>query len=202
MTYSVVVAVILILERDGRVLLAERSNTGYADGWYNLPSGKLEPDEDVTAAVIREAREEIGIHLDRDQVQPVHVMHHRAPEGHSRIGWFFTATRWHGEPYNAEPHKCAGLVWAALDDLPANTWPYTAAGPAQYQARTPFSLHGFEPSRAVSRSERHRLGKPSRSDANLLVHIEMPKRGVATDIDCPPPPATPAEAGAASLCPA
>jgi hypothetical protein len=34
-----------------------------------LPSGKLEPDEDV-----------VGIHIERDAVRAVHVMHHRAPE--------------------------------------------------------------------------------------------------------------------------
>jgi hypothetical protein len=32
----------------------------------------------------------------------------------SRIGFFFTATRWHGEPVNQEPHKCAGLHWTDL----------------------------------------------------------------------------------------
>jgi 8-oxo-dGTP pyrophosphatase MutT (NUDIX family) len=85
------VDVLLILERDGCVLLAERSDTGYADGAYNLPSGKLEPGEDVVAAVIREAREEIGIRIERDAVRAVHVMHHRAPEGQTRVGWFFTA---------------------------------------------------------------------------------------------------------------
>jgi 8-oxo-dGTP pyrophosphatase MutT (NUDIX family) len=141
--HTVVVDVMLILERCGRVLLAERSGTGYADGWYNLPSGKLDPDEDVVTAVIREAHEEIGVHLDRDRVHPVHVMHHRAPEGHTRIGWFFTADAWAGEPYNAEPHKCAGLLWAPLDQLPANTWPYTTAGLSQYREGNPFSLHGF-----------------------------------------------------------
>jgi 8-oxo-dGTP diphosphatase len=95
----------------GRVLLAERSGTGYADGAFNLPSGKLEPGEDVVAAVIREAREEIGVHIERDAVRAVHVMHHRSPEGQTRVGWFFTADRYEGEPYNAEPHKCAGLLW-------------------------------------------------------------------------------------------
>lgn len=143
MAHTVVVDVMLILVRDGRVLLAERAGTGYADGWYNLPSGKLEPDEDVVAAVVREAREEIGIHLDRDQVRPVHVMHHRNPEGSTRVGWFFAADTWTGEPVNAEPHKCAGLLWAPLDQLPDNTWPYTVAGLAQYRQRAPFSLHGF-----------------------------------------------------------
>lgn len=137
------VNVFLILERDGQVLLAERSSTGYADGWLNLPSGELEPGEDVITAVIREAREEIGVDIPREAVHPVHVMQHRIPEGGSRIGWFFTADRWHGEPYNAEPHKCAGLLWASPDDLPSNTWPYTAAGVAQYRAGSPFSVHGF-----------------------------------------------------------
>ncbi|MGH3738350.1 MAG: NUDIX hydrolase [Micromonosporaceae bacterium] len=143
MPYTVAVDVMLILERDGRILLAERFATGYADGWLNLPSGKLEPGEDVITAVIREAREEIGVQIPREAVRPVHVMHHRSPEGKSRIGWFFTADRWRGEPYNAEPHKCAGLIWAPPDELPPNTWPYTAAGVAQYRAGGTFSVHGF-----------------------------------------------------------
>jgi 8-oxo-dGTP diphosphatase len=143
MPHTVVVDVMLILERDGHVLLAERQGTGYADGALNLPSGKLDPDEDVITAVIREAKEEIDISLDRDAIRVVHVMHHRNPEGETRVGWFFTASRWDGEPRNAEPHKCAGLLWAPLADLPATTWPYTAAGLAHYRVGNPFSLHGF-----------------------------------------------------------
>lgn len=144
MPYTVFVDVMMILERDGHVLLAERANTGYADGALNLPSGKLEPDEDVVAAAVRETFEEVGIHVDRDDVRAVHVMHHRGPEGNTRIGWFFAAQRWEGEPYNAEPHKCAGLLWAPIDALPAHTWPYTVAGIAAYRERVPYSLHGFD----------------------------------------------------------
>lgn len=143
MPYSAVVDVMLILERGGRVLLAERAGTGYADGALNLPSGKLEAGEDILAAGIREAHEEIGVELHRDALRVVHVMQHRNPEGQTRIGWFLRAERWAGEPYNAEPHKCAGLLWAAVDDLPNHTWPYTAAGLAQYRAGSAFSLHGF-----------------------------------------------------------
>jgi 8-oxo-dGTP diphosphatase len=140
----------LILEREGQVLLAERSGTGYADGALNLPSGKLDPGEDVVTAVIREAREEIGISLARTAVRAVHVMHHRNPEGETRIGWFFTADHWDGEPYNAEPQKCARLIWAPLTSLPPATWPYTAAGLNQYQHGTSFSLHGFAPAGLLS----------------------------------------------------
>lgn len=37
----------LMLINGSQVLLALRENTGYADGLWNLPSGKLEDGEDV-----------------------------------------------------------------------------------------------------------------------------------------------------------
>ncbi len=55
--YSRVVEVHLILaDGRGRVLLAERAGTGYADGWIHVPGGKLEDGETAHAAAIREAR--------------------------------------------------------------------------------------------------------------------------------------------------
>lgn len=143
MPYTVVVDVHLILRRGDRVLLAERANSGYADGALHLPAGKLEPGEDVAGAVIREAEEELGIRLPRDAVAAVHVMQHRNADGHTRIGWFFAADGSAVEPVNAEPDKCAGLLWVPLDELPERTWPYTVAGLAHYRAGTPFSMDDF-----------------------------------------------------------
>ena len=54
------VDVMLILERDGGVCWPSAATPG-TPGWYNLPSGRLEPDGDVMAAVICEAHDEIGI---------------------------------------------------------------------------------------------------------------------------------------------
>lgn len=146
MAYRSMVDVHLILTRaDGRVLLAERSGTGYADGLLNLPSGKLEAGEDVRSAVIREAREEVGILLAAQDTHCVSVLHHRSPEGEGRVGFFFAATRWQGDPVNAEPHKCAGLLWADPDDPPPTTIPYTAAGLRAFRAGQAFALHGWAP---------------------------------------------------------
>ncbi|AJC58588.1 NUDIX domain-containing protein [Streptomyces sp. 769] len=137
--------VMLILERpDGAVCLAERQGTGYADGQLNLPSGKVEPDEDVFAAVIREAREEIGIDVERDALRIVHTMYFRNPEGETRVGWFFTATHWSGTPTNREPHKCAGLSWHLPDQLPHNTVRYNALGIAHHLKGEPFSSHWYD----------------------------------------------------------
>ncbi len=38
MTYTSPVDVLLLLVRDDQVLLALRAGTGFADGWWNLPS--------------------------------------------------------------------------------------------------------------------------------------------------------------------
>lgn len=117
-----------ILDRDEQVLLARREGTGYADGQWNLPSGKLEADEYMVAAIIREAREEIDVELDRDDLEMVTTVHYRNPEGQARVGFFFRARRWRGEPRNAEPHKCSQIAWFPKDSLPENTVPYTHAG--------------------------------------------------------------------------
>lgn len=140
--------VFLLLVRDGQVLLALRENTGYADGQWNLPSGKVEPDEDLAAAMTREAREEIGLALSGEQVRLAAVVHHRAPGAEARLGFFFEAAgRWTGEPVNAEPHKCGGLAWYPLESLPANTVGYTRAGVDLYRRGLPYGPHGHWPPR-------------------------------------------------------
>ena len=140
------VDVLLILTAGDRVLLALRDGTGYADGQWNVPSGKLEIGEDAISAVLRESTEEIGIRLDADDVRLVTTVHHRNPAGHARIGLVFTVEHdpdRHGEPINAEPHKCARIAWFSVTGLPASTYPYTAACIAAYRAGEPLRLDGW-----------------------------------------------------------
>ena len=143
MPYTTVVDVLLLLVRDEQVLLAQRHNTGYADGQWNLPSGKLEHGEDLLTAIIRESHEEIGLHLRPDDLDMVTSVHYRNPEGHARVGFFFHPRRWTGEPHNAEPHKCSQIRWYPFDELPANTVPYTHAGIEQFRQDKPFGLQGW-----------------------------------------------------------
>ena len=148
MTYAPVVDVMLILSRGDHVLLALRQGTGYADGLWNLPSGKLEDGEHALDATVREAHEEIGVTLALDELRHTGVVHCRNPEGHGRLGLFFTASAdpaRQGEPYNAEPDKCAKLAWFPLGLLPANTVPYTTAGLDLYASGQPFTTLGWGP---------------------------------------------------------
>jgi 8-oxo-dGTP diphosphatase len=134
---------LLILVRDGKVLLAQRAGTGYADGCWNLPSGKLEEGETITHAAVREGLEEIGVHLAEDGLEFAHLIHYRNHLGNARIGVFFAVSQWKGEPYNAEPHKCSAIEWFPLGELPEGTYPYTAEGLAAYRRGVQFSNVGW-----------------------------------------------------------
>jgi 8-oxo-dGTP diphosphatase len=66
-------AVYLLLEKEGKILVACRANTGYLDGHYQVPAGHVEESELPTEALIREAKEEIGIDLKPNDLEFVHV---------------------------------------------------------------------------------------------------------------------------------
>src|SRR4249920_2792398 len=51
----VVVDFVLLLMRNGRILLRERANTGYGDGAYEPPSGELADRETIVETAIRVA---------------------------------------------------------------------------------------------------------------------------------------------------
>jgi 8-oxo-dGTP pyrophosphatase MutT (NUDIX family) len=136
------VAVHLFLNCDRNVLLLRRANTGYEDGNYSVPAGHLDGGEEVVAAAIREAHEEIGIVLAPSAASIVGVMHRRSDV--ESIDFFLVASTWTGEIINAEPHKCDELAWYPLDALPANTIPYVRRALDNYRRGIWFDSYGWE----------------------------------------------------------
>lgn len=63
------VAVHIFLLRSGSVLLLRRFNTGFEDGNYSLVGGHLEGGESVPQAAIRECREDVGVEIDRADLE-------------------------------------------------------------------------------------------------------------------------------------
>lgn len=138
------VGVHLILTDDqGRVLLLQRANTGFADGFWAVPGGCLDDGETLPAGAAREAREELGIVIDPADLAFVHLCHHADADGQARIGVFFAATRWAGEPVNAEPGKCAKIDWFNPADLPDDIVTYVRTGISAHLDGQTFSLDNW-----------------------------------------------------------
>ena len=134
-------AVHLFLIRDGQVLLLRRFNTGYEDGKYSVVAGHLNGDEEVKAAMIREAREEIGIEISPLDLQVVGVMHRKSND--ERIDFFLATTSWSGEVTNREPGKCDQLAWFDMDELPENVIPYIRRALDNYRRGIWFDSFGW-----------------------------------------------------------
>jgi 8-oxo-dGTP diphosphatase len=134
-------AVHLFLIRDGQVLLLRRFNTGYEDGKYSVVAGHLNGDEEVKAAMIREAREEVGIEISSQDLQVVGVMHRKSND--ERIDFFLATTSWSGQITNREPDKCDRLAWFAMDTLPENVIPYVRRALDNYRWGIWFDSFGW-----------------------------------------------------------
>ncbi|MFY1678119.1 NUDIX hydrolase [Streptomyces sp. WMMC905] len=133
-----------VILRDGdHVLLSQRGGP-YGYGRWHAPSGKLDAGEPLTVGAARELREETGVEVRPEHLRLVHVVHHRQDAASQRIGFFFLATRWTGEPVNREPEKCLALRWWSVHALPVDMIEYPAAGLRGYLGNAePLTEHGW-----------------------------------------------------------
>jgi 8-oxo-dGTP pyrophosphatase MutT (NUDIX family) len=135
------VTVHLFFFRENQVLLLRRFNTGFRDGEYSVPAGHLDGGETVIAAAAREAEEETGVRIEVQDMVFSSVMHRL--DGEERVDFFVNIHKWQGEPFNAEPEKCDGLLWSNVDQLPANTVPYVRQALKNHFNKIKFDEYGW-----------------------------------------------------------
>lgn len=119
--FEIRMAVYVRFEKDGKVLLSLRKNTGYHDGDYGVVQGHVEPDEEIKAAAIREAKEEAMVDVAPEDMQLVAICHDQ--RGINYMHFIYKCEQWSGELVNGEPECCAGLEWFDKNNLPENMIP-------------------------------------------------------------------------------
>ncbi|MET8776065.1 alpha/beta fold hydrolase [Nocardia sp. NPDC004654] len=166
MTDRHLVDVHIMLVRGGEVLLSRRRSADEFDGRWHLPAGKLEAGESATAGAAREALEEIGVVVDPADLRHIHTAHVVGSGREARLGLFFEAVNWSGEPVNREPDKCYELAWFALTALPGDVIEYPAAGIRAYFTGATYSQRGWP----VSRPSGQRVERTSAIDGFRLAY--------------------------------
>lgn len=143
-TNNLIPASYLVLIKNEKTLLLRRFQTGYEDGKYSLIAGHVEPGESFSSCIIREAKEEAGIIITRDDLKVAHIMHRKVREdSFQRISVFFTTKKWSEKITNMEPNKCDDLSWFDLNSLPSNTIIYVKDALNNIRKGRFFSEYGF-----------------------------------------------------------
>ncbi len=120
MTLVLVVAAVLI-DADGRVLLAQRPKGKSMAGFWEFPGGKLQAGETPESALIRELNEELGIHTWDSCLAPISFASHAyTGENGGKDGGFhllmpvFACRKWQGIVQGREGQN---LAWVWPKDL-------------------------------------------------------------------------------------
>ncbi len=140
------IASYVILRRDSKIACILRKNTGWMDGYWGLPAGKVEKSETFIQAAVREAREEAGVEVKAGELHHLITVHRFDPSSNAKdwVDIYFEADKWDGEPFNAEPHVHSELAWQSLNDLPKNMIPAVRFTLNEIKRGKVYSEYGWE----------------------------------------------------------
>ena len=116
---TVLVAAVLLIDADGRILLASRPKGKSMAGLWEFPGGKVGENETPEYALIRELKEELNIMTGVDCLQPVTFASHSYDDFHLLMPVYACRT-WKGVP---KPMEGQTLKWVAKNNLKEYSMP-------------------------------------------------------------------------------
>ncbi len=111
------VAAIALVDADGRVLIAQRPEGKSLSGLWEFPGGKLGEGESPEAALIREAREELGIDIEESCLAPISFASHTYDDFHLLMP-LYVCRIWNGTVSACEGQALKWVRPAKLGDWP------------------------------------------------------------------------------------
>ena len=117
----ILVSAVALINRDGRVLLAQRPEGKSMAGLWEFPGGKVEKGETPEAALVRELHEELGIETWDSCLAPLTFASHKYEDFHLLMP-LYACRKWSGI---VQPKEGQTLKWVAARDL--SKYPMPAA---------------------------------------------------------------------------
>lgn len=124
----VTVAVGILIDDAGRVLVTRRAPGAHQGGLWEFPGGKVEAGETPEAALIRELGEELGIDTAESCLAPLSFASHAYDDFHLLM-LVYVCRKWKGQPQPMEGGDLAWVRAARLRDyeMPAADLPLIPA---------------------------------------------------------------------------
>jgi 8-oxo-dGTP diphosphatase len=107
------VAAVALVDRDGRVLIAQRPPGKSMAGLWEFPGGKVDPGETPEAALIRELKEELDVDTAESCLAPFTFASHTYEDFHLLMP-LYVCRVWEGNP---RPMEGQTLAWARPNEI-------------------------------------------------------------------------------------
>ena len=117
----VYVVAVALVDRDGRVLLAQRPEGKKLAGLWEFPGGKIEAGDSPEAALVRELKEELGIETAEGCLAPLTFVSHRYDDFYLFMP-LYVCRVWHG---SVVAHEHQNIAWVYPKDF--NQYPMPPA---------------------------------------------------------------------------
>ena len=113
----ILVTALALVDADARVLLAQRPADKSMGGLWEFPGGKIDPGETPEQAIIREAREELGINVEQSCLAPLTFASHSYADFHLLMP-LYVCRIWNGVARSMEGQD---LKWVRPTEMDAGT---------------------------------------------------------------------------------
>ena len=110
---TVLVAAVILVDHDGRILLAQRPQGKALAGMWEFPGGKVEKNELPEAALCRELKEELDITTAPSCLTPLTFASHSYDSFHLLMPVYICRV-WEGNPKPLEDQK---LAWVKIENI-------------------------------------------------------------------------------------
>jgi 8-oxo-dGTP diphosphatase len=110
---TILVSAVALIDKDGRVLLAQRPEGKSMAGLWEFPGGKVEDGETPEIALIRELEEELGINTWSSCLAPLTFASHTYDDFHLLMP-VFACRKWEGIP---TPREQQTLKWVKVSEM-------------------------------------------------------------------------------------
>jgi 8-oxo-dGTP diphosphatase len=111
------VAAVALVDRDGRILIAQRPEGKSLAGLWEFPGGKINDGETPEFALCRELEEELGIEVRECCFSPIAVASHSYEDFHLLMP-LFACRMWTGTPRSLEGQALKWVMPNELYDYP------------------------------------------------------------------------------------
>ncbi len=110
---TLLVACAVLVDADGRILVADRPPPREMAGLWEFPGGKVEPTESPEAALVRELAEELGIETATSCLAPCGFASHDYATRRVLL-LAYAIRKWRGTP---TPREGQRLAWVPMNQL-------------------------------------------------------------------------------------